>query len=153
MPRVCWGFVLVLVVTMVMADGAAPAPPPARVGAITITAHAEYPSRFFQEFYREFSRVVEEWWEKFGKYDAAGRWGVAVWETVVAGERLPIVISVRKVGDWPVKPLIVPREDSDPVLSARIAAEKTMQKIEMWGWKRNLIRRSLEEGARWLLTR
>jgi hypothetical protein len=34
-------------------------------GTITITAHAEYPSRFFQEFYREFSRLVEQWWEEF----------------------------------------------------------------------------------------
>jgi hypothetical protein len=148
MRTIFWGFVLGLVVTAVMAGDAAPAGLPSGTGTITITAQAEYPSQFFREFYREFRRQVEQWWETFGKYDAAGHWEITVWETVLAGQRLPIVISVWKDEDWLVKPLIVPREDSDPVLSAQIAAEKTMQKIDLWGRKRDLVKRAIEEAAR-----
>jgi hypothetical protein len=144
----CWGFVLILMAAAVLVGEAAPVQLSAAPGTITITAHAEYPSRFFREFYREFGRLVEQWWEQFGKYDSAGHWEITVWETVLAGQRLPIVIGVAKDGDWLVKPLIVPREDSDPLLSAHMAADKTMQKIDMWGWKRDLVKRGLEEAAR-----
>jgi hypothetical protein len=150
MHQLLWGIVAGLVMMLPTIGQAIPARPSTGTGTITITAHAEYPSPFFREFYREFTRIVEQWWEELGQHDIAGRWHVSVGEPVMAGQRLPIVITVRKGGEWLVKPFIVPREDSDPIINAQVAAEKTMTKIETWGWKRNVLKHALEESKKWL---
>jgi hypothetical protein len=150
MHQLLWGIVAGLVVMLPTIGQAIPARPSTGTGTITITAHAEYPSPFFREFYWEFTGIVEQWWEELGQHDIAGRWHVSVGEPVMAGQRLPIVITVRKDGEWLVKPFIVPREDSDPIINAQVAAEKTMTKIETWGWKRNVLKHALEESKKWL---
>ena len=150
MPQLFWGLVAALVLMLPTVGQAQPARPSSGAASVTITAHAEYPSPFFRAFYRDFSRLVEQWWEELGRHDIAGRWHVSVDEPVLAGHRLPIIITVRKDGDWLIKPFIVPREDSDPALNAQVAAEKTMAKIETWGWKRTLLKHALEESKKWL---